>query len=73
MSTTGGDENQVLKGFLRGMGRKREIKYGWNSPLTHSASKKNEPIFLRLCVIEKNHVHFNLHRKQFIERIRDFA
>jgi hypothetical protein len=22
------------------MGRKRETKHGWNSPLTHSASKK---------------------------------
>jgi hypothetical protein len=30
----------VLPGLLRGMGRKRETKHEWNSPLTHSASKK---------------------------------
>ncbi|MDR0714044.1 MAG: hypothetical protein LBF89_07300 [Bacteroidales bacterium] len=30
----------VLKGLLRWIGRKREIKHGWNRPLTPSASKK---------------------------------
>jgi hypothetical protein len=33
-------KRNVLPGLLRGMGRKRETKHGWNSPLTHSASKK---------------------------------
>ncbi|MDR0712740.1 MAG: hypothetical protein LBF89_00535 [Bacteroidales bacterium] len=31
----------AVKGLLRGMiGKKAETKHGWNSPLPHSASKK---------------------------------
>jgi hypothetical protein len=30
----------VPTGLLKGMGRKRETKHGWNSPLTNSTSKK---------------------------------
>ncbi|MDR0713594.1 MAG: hypothetical protein LBF89_04955 [Bacteroidales bacterium] len=29
----------VLKGFLRGRGRKQKTNHRWNSPLTHSVSK----------------------------------
>ncbi|MDR0713697.1 MAG: hypothetical protein LBF89_05505 [Bacteroidales bacterium] len=54
MSLTCGYENQVPPGLLRGMGRKRETKYGWNSPLTHSASKKELTAVFIFCFIMKN-------------------
>jgi hypothetical protein len=33
-------ETHGVRLLLRGIGRKWETKHGWNSPLTHSASKK---------------------------------